>query len=97
MKRGLTPTQVMQMREIANKASEEGVKKAAKDAFKLMIAIPTMVLAEDYWPKTSDKRIPKFIDDCMGLYDSYEKGVVTMEELLDYVWKYGGVKLEEIQ
>ena len=97
MKKGMSPLQVARMREIANKAAEEGSKKAAKQAFIRMLAIPVGLLAEDYWPKTAKKKVPQFIDDCLSLYDSYEKGVVTMEELTDYLWEYGGVRLEDLQ
>lgn len=95
--KGLSRLQILQMQEIARQASEKATKEAAKEAFMLMLAIPVCLLAEDYWEKSAKKRVPKFINDCLSLYDSYEKGHVTIEELHDYLWEYGGVRIEDLQ
>ena len=97
LKQGFTPMQILQMKELANKAKEEATKKAARDTFILMLAIPVGLLAEDYWEKSAKKRVPKFINDCLSLYDSYEKGVVTIEELVEYLREYGGIDIDEVR
>lgn len=76
-------------------ASKVGTKKAVDIAWQLMLAIPCEVLlGDDYWPKSAKKKLPKFIDDCLSLYDSYNAGVLTLAELREDLWKWGGVKIE---
>lgn len=72
----------------------EAVSKATNDAFMLMLAIPLEVLAFDYWPKSAHKRLPKFLDEVLGLYDAYEAGVLTLEELREDLYKYGGIQIK---
>ena len=83
-----------QIAELKSKAQEDAQKLAVDTAFTLMLAIPLVVLTgEGYWEKTAKKRLPKFIDEVLSLYDSWEKGVLPIEELREDLWKYGGVKL----
>ena len=44
--------------------------------------------------KTAKKRLPEFVDKCLDLYDSWDKGYVTIEELTEVLWDEGGIKLE---
>lgn len=73
-------------------------KKAVDDAvsigFTLMLSIPVTILHDKYWVKTASKKLPKFVDQCLDLYDSYNKGYVTFEELRETLWEEGGIKLE---
>ena len=50
--------------------------------------------SDGYWPKQQKKRLPKFVDDRLSLYDSYNAGVLTLAKLREDLWKWGGVKLE---
>lgn len=59
-----------------------------------MLAIPIMVLHDKYWVKTASKRLPEFVDKCLDLYDSFERGYVTLEEINEVLWNEGGIKLE---
>lgn len=82
--------------EEQNKAKEEfekRTKQIANEVFNMMLVIPTNVLIEDYWSKTARKRIPKFVNDCISLFESYTGGVVEMEEMLKLTEEYSGVKL----
>ena len=97
LSKGFTPVQVLQMKELAKKEGEAALNRAKKETFLLMLAIPVCTIAEDYWPKTAHERVPKLIEDCLDLYDSVEKGVVSMEELWDYLKKYGGSNYEVIR
>lgn len=81
------------------KAEVEAIKKQARDeaveiALTLMLALPLKVLKDKYWVKTAKKRLPKFLDKVLSLYDSWDRGVLTMEELKEDLWEYGGIKLE---
>jgi hypothetical protein len=74
---------------------EQVREEAVNTAVTLMLALPMEVLiGEGYWAKSAKKRIPKFLDDVVSLYDSWNKGILTMEELRQDLWEYGGIKLE---
>ena len=78
-----------------NKIKQEARDEAVEKALILMLAIPLEVLIGDgYWAKSAKRRIPKFLDDVLSLYDSWNKGVLTLEELREDLWEYGGIKLE---
>lgn len=96
----LTESQIADMlakerRKAYEEASKIAGQKSVDIAWQLMLAIPCEVLlGDDYWPKTAKKRLPKFVDDCLSLYDSYNAGVLILAELREDLWKWGGVKLE---
>ena len=78
-----------------NKIKQDASKEAIDTAFTLMLALPLEVLIGDgYWVKSAKKRLPKFMDEVLSLYDSWNKGVLTIEELREDLWNYGGIKLE---
>lgn len=72
----------------------EATGEAVNKAFMLMLAIPVMVLHDKYWEKTAKKRLPKFVDYCLDLYDSVEKDYVTFDELRECLWEESGIKVE---
>lgn len=59
----------------------------------MMLVIPTNVLVEYYWQKSAKKRIPKFVEDCMSLYEAFTSGVVKMSEMVALTEEYAGIKL----
>lgn len=73
---------------------KQAVKEAVDIGFTLMLAIPVMILHDKYWVKTASKKLPKFVDQCLDLYDSYDKGYVSLEDLRQVLWDEGGIKLE---
>lgn len=81
------------------KAEVENIRKQARDeavntALTLMLALPLEVLKDKYWVKSAKERLPKFMDNVLSLYDSWSKGEITIEELREDLWEYGGIKLE---
>ena len=88
---GLSPLEVLQMREIARKEAEKMENEATEKAFLYMLAIPLNVLVADYWPKTAKRRAPKLIDDVISLYQAVEAGVVTKEQLVEVLQEYGQI------
>jgi hypothetical protein len=81
--------------EQIDQIKQEAKNEAVDIAFTLMLAIPLEVLqGEGYWEKTAKKRLPKFLDEVLSLYDAWNKGVLTLEELREDLWKYGGIELE---
>lgn len=92
-----------QLQEIRNKDYQEIRKNLMKkidliseQVFKMMLVIPTNVLINDYWEKTAEKRIPKFVDDCLSLYSSLQSGTVSMKEMQDMTEKYSKIKLIDL-
>ena len=76
--------------EILNKSDE-----LASKIFKMMLVIPTNILINDYWKKSAETRIPKFVEDCMNLYDSWVSGSVNVKEMCELTEKYAKIKLIE--
>ena len=50
-KKGLSPLELAQMKAIAKKHAESMEQEATEKAFVLMLAIPCLILGEDYWKK----------------------------------------------
>lgn len=74
---------------------KQGATKEAVDkAFFLMLAIPVMVLHDKWWEKSASTRCPKFVDQCLDLYDSFEKDYVTLEDLRQCLEEESGVRIE---
>ena len=73
--------------------------EAADLAFFLMLAIPVMVIHDKY-PKLMKRvedgkpREERFLDLCIDLYDSFEKGYVTIEDLQTCLWEEANTKIE---
>lgn len=77
----------------------DATKEASDKAFFLMLAIPVMVLHDKYgqlMKKVVDgkSREERFADFCLDLYDSFEKGYVTLDDLHKCLWDEAGIKLE---
>ena len=75
-------------------------ESATNTVFTLMLAIPVMVLHDKYaqlMKKTVDgkPREERFADMCLELYDSYQKGYVSLEDLEECLWKEAGMKLQK--
>lgn len=69
-------------------------------AFFLMLSIPVMVIHDKY-PQLMRRevdgkpRAERFADLCLDLYDSFEKGYVTLDDLAQCLWEEAGIKLEK--
>lgn len=78
----------------AIKAEKEAItKQVIDDLFILMLGIPINVLIADYWPKTAEKKLPGFIDECLNMFEAWQDGVITTEDMREMVEKYGGIKV----
>lgn len=77
----------------------DATNKAVDLAFFLMLAIPVMVIHDKY-PKIMKRvedgkpREERFADLCLDLYDSFQKGYVSIEDLQKCLWEEAGVKIE---
>ena len=77
-----------------DKIKADAVTEASSVAFILMLAIPVMILHDKWWVKTAKERCPKFIDQCLKLYNAFDRGEVTLEELRECLWEESGIKVE---
>ena len=91
-KKGKTPTYNFTLEQI-----EEIKRKAVKDAvqalIELTLGLPVMVLHDKHgWGKIRNER---FVDDVMNLYDSYEKGYLSLEDIRDVLWEEAGTRIKK--
>lgn len=93
-KQGLTPQDVLRMKEIARKEAARMEAEAKEKAFLYMLAIPLNVLFNDYWSKSAKKKAPKFIEEVIKLYEAVQGGYVSDEELAEVLHDLAGVKIE---
>ena len=77
-----------------DKMKEDAVNEAVDVSFALMLAVPTNVLARCYWEKSATKRVPKFLDECLSLYESLGAGVVAFSEIIEDVEQIGKLKMK---
>lgn len=92
--RGLSDEEICRMIEKSKKTIDQARTEAAEEAFLFMLAIPLNVLASDYWSKSAKKRAPQFIREVISLFHSANEGVVTKEQLADFLFETAGVKIE---
>ena len=84
----LTQSQIDQIKEDAK-------AEAVETALILLLAIPTEVLiGDDYWAKSAKRRIPKFLDDMESMYQAWVAGTLSLEDMREDIWKFGGRKIE---
>ena len=79
---------------------KDATNTAADTAFFLMLTIPVMVIHDKY-PQIMRRvvdgksREERFADLCLDLYDSFNKGYVTLDDLAQCLWEEAGIKLEK--
>ena len=78
----------------------QATNTAADTAFFLMLAIPVMVIHDKY-PQLMRRevdgkpRAERFADLCLGLYDGFNEGYGTLDDLSRWLWEEAGIKLEK--
>ena len=74
---------------------EQLKKDAAKEAIgtviELTLGLPAMVLKDKYG--FGKKRLPEFLDHVVDLYESYEMGYLTLQDIRTALWEEGGYKV----
>lgn len=99
-KRGLSNTDLLRMKELAKKESRAAYddmrKEAVEKAFFMMLTIPLNVLVHDYWPKSAKKKVPEFMKEVLSLYDSFQNGTVSFEELVAVLKEYAGMDVVDV-
>ena len=84
-------------KEQVDKLTIDMVRRAVDVSIGMMIAIPLNILGREYWEKTADKRLPKFMDECMSMYESIEAGALTLSELIEDTQSLATIKSEYLE
>lgn len=84
-------------KEQVDKLTIDMVRRAVDVSIGMMIAIPLNILGREYWEKTADKRLPKFMDECMSMYESIEAGTLTLSELIEDTQSLAIIKSEYLE
>ena len=96
-KKQKTPTYnftLEQIEAMMAKAKEEAVRDAVNALIELMLGLPTMIHHDKHgWGK---KRCSQFVDDVMNLYDSYEKGYITLEDVREALWEEADTRVQRV-
>lgn len=75
----------------------DAVEKACQKAFFLMLAIPTMVIHDMFGDLMKrDGREEKFANLVLELYDTYQKGYVSFDELKQCLAQETGLRMEDL-
>lgn len=89
------PTYTLTQAQI-NQIKTDAMEEASERAFLLMLSIPVMVLHDKFGQlMRRDGRTEKFIELCLDLYDSFEKGYVTLEDLKATLREETGFSVEK--
>ena len=75
------------------RVKREATDTAINDVLTILFTLPMDVLMEDFWPKSYDKKIPKFTKKLLDKYATWQNGDIDMEELKEKLWELAGVRL----
>ena len=94
MKRmGFTDNQMAVILESANKKAKELERIATEKSFLYMLAIPLNVLVDEWGEEAKEKAI-KFCEEVVKLYEAVQDGVVSNEQLAEFLYEYAEIKIE---
>ena len=71
---------------------ERARREGCRFAVEMMLGFPIMVLRDKYG--FGRKRLEQFVDHVTELYDSFERGYITLEDLRDTIHAETGVTIE---
>lgn len=75
-----------------DKIKLDASKDAAEKAFLLMLALPVMILHDKFG--FGAVRCERFTDAVLDLYDSFEKGLVSLEDITNTLKEESGITVE---
>ncbi len=81
----------MNMEQIKN-LKIETAKEAVNQSFTLMMGLPLMALRDEFGFGT--ERLKRFSDKLLDVYDSFDKGFFTLEDVKKTIYEETGVIVE---
>ena len=91
-KKEKTPTYNFTLAQI-EQIKQQAAREAVHCIMELTLGFPVMVLHDKRgW---RHKRLDDFINDVLELYDSYEKGYLTLEDIRTALREEGGISIEK--
>lgn len=91
-KKEKTPTYNFTWEQI-QQMKKDAAKEAVSEVIELTLGIPAMVLKDKYG--FGKKRLPEALDHMVDLYESYEMGYLTLQDIRKSLWEEGGYKIEK--
>ena len=91
-KKEKTPTYNFTWEQI-QQIKRDAAKEAVGEVIELTLGIPAMVLKDKYG--FGKKRLPEALDHMVDLYESYEMGYLTLQDIRKALWEEGGYKIEK--
>lgn len=76
-----------------SRLKQEVTNDAVDELITILFTLPMAVLMEDFWPKSYDKKIPKFTEKLLVKYNQYVEGEMDINELKDRLWNEAGIKM----
>lgn len=74
---------------------EEAKSEVLNQMMTLMFALPIMVLKKHYWKKGDARRMREFTQRVLEIYEAYENGEITLDDIRKELWDTVGIRLEE--
>jgi hypothetical protein len=91
-KKEKTPTYNLTWEQI-QQMKKDAAKEAVGTVIELTLGIPAMVLKDKYG--FGKKRLPEALDHMVDLYESYEQGYLTLQDIRRTLWEEGRYKIEK--
>ena len=87
-----TPTYNFTLEQI-EAIKQKTVKESVLTLIELTLGLPVIVMHDKHgWRKG---RLEPFIDEILKLYDSYENGYLTLEDIREVLWEEAGVRIQK--
>lgn len=74
---------------------EEAMEEVRSQVLTLLFAIPLLVLKDHYWKRSDAKRMEEFTRRVLEIYEAYEAGEVTLEDIKQECRDKTGIALEK--
>ena len=82
------------MKKELHRVRMEATEEAVNVAITLLLSLPLEVLKEHYWKKTYKRKFPKFTEQVLELYKSWQNGEVDIDKLKADIEELSGIKIE---